>query len=181
MSCALTTRTQRASPRSDVGHIWLIGMMGSGKTTVGEQVALVLQLPFIDVDHLIVETYNRTIEDMFAEGEEVFRGMERDTIALISQKPDAVVATGGGSVLDPDNVTTMRATGATVLLTATTETMVGRLEGTADRPLLRKPDDIEAIATARSALYVESADVIIDTTDRNVDDVVNEVVRCAGM
>ncbi len=164
-----------------MAHVWLIGMMGSGKSTVGALLARELRLPFVDVDQAVVEIYDRSIEDLFAEGEMVFRSKEHDTIAEIAQGPSSVIATGGGAVLDPRNVAAMRATGTTVLLTTATEELTTRLQHAAGRPLLTSPGDVAAIAKARSQIYRESADVILDTTTMTIDEVTNEVVRCVGM
>lgn len=164
-----------------MAHIWLIGMMGTGKSTVGRLVAEALQLPFVDVDRVIVEETGQAIEDLFAEGEHEFREVERIAIARIARRPGHVVATGGGSVLDEENVATMRTTGRTVLLTASTETLTERLDPTTDRPLATRAGDVAALAAARSTIYAGSADVTVDTTGLSVAEVADEVVRCVGM
>lgn len=164
-----------------MAHIWLIGMMGTGKSTVGTLVAEALQLPFVDVDRVIVEETGRTIEDLFAEGEHQFREAERIAIARIARRPGHVVATGGGSVLDQENVATMRTTGRTVLLTASSETLAERLDSTSDRPLVTNAVDVAAIAAARSTVYADSADATVDTTGLSAAEVADEVVRCVDM
>jgi len=164
-----------------MAHIWLIGMMGTGKSTVGMLVAEALQLPFVDVDRVIVEETGRTIEDLFAEGEHQFREAERIAIARIAGRPGHVVATGGGSVLDKENVATMRTTGRTVLLTASTETLAERLDSMSDRPLVTNAVDVAAIAAARSTVYADSADVAVDTTGLSAGEVAEAVVRCVDM
>jgi shikimate kinase len=164
-----------------MGHLWLIGMMGSGKTTVGSEVAATLGVPFVDSDDVVVAATGRSIEDLFSESEDVFRIAENDAIASIAALDDRVVATGGGSVLDPLNVAVMRSTGVTVLLNTDSRTLATRLSSTQDRPLLSDGGDIATIATQRAPVYTASADVIVDTTDREIEDVVQEVAKCVDM
>ena len=165
-----------------MNHIWLIGMMGTGKTTVGQRVATALRLPFIDVDEQIVSQTGKEIGELFDEGEAAFRRLEVSLVRTIADGPTSVVATGGGVVLDPANVAAMTATGTTVLLTATPDVLMDRLaDATPDRPLLRGEDDIERIAIAREATYRAVADIIVDTASRDVDEVSKEVIECVGM
>jgi shikimate kinase len=163
-----------------MGHIWLIGMMGSGKTTVGTLVADRLGMPFTDSDDEVMTATNRSIVDLFAEGEAIFRGAERDAIARIATLDDRVVATGGGAVLDQGNVDVMRSSGRTILLDTDPPTLFARLSGSDDRPLLTGADSIATVAAARASVYAAAADVVVDTTDRDIDEVVEEVARCVA-
>jgi len=164
-----------------MGHVWLIGMMGSGKTTVGHKVAEGLGMPFIDSDDEVVVATGRSIGELFAESDKVFRRAERHAIARIASLDDHVVATGGGAVLDQENVNVMRSSGTTILLDAAPQTLSARLSGTDDRPLLTAEDDIATIAAVRARVYAASADVVVDTTDRDIEEVVEEVMQCAAM
>lgn len=164
-----------------MGHLWLIGMMGSGKTTVGVLAANRLDRPFIDLDDVVVLATGRSIEDLFSEGEATFRAAERDAITWVASLSDRVVATGGGAVLDPTSVAAMRSTGTTVLLDTNAQTLSARLSGTLDRPLLNRGGDIATIARDRAPVYAASADVIVNTTDKEIEEVVGEVVRCVAM
>lgn len=164
-----------------MGHIWLIGMMGSGKTTVGTLVADRLGVPFTDSDDEVITATHRSIADLFAESETLFRSVERDTIARIASLDDHVVATGGGAVLDQRSVDVMRSSGTTILLVADPQMLSERLSDTDDRPLLTGLDDIVTIAAARAGVYAASADVVVHTTDRDIEEVVEEVVRCVAM
>jgi shikimate kinase len=164
-----------------MGHLWLIGMMGSGKTTVGTEVARTLGVPFIDSDDAVVTVTGRSIHDLFSESEAVFRSFESEAVASIAALGDSVVATGGGAVLNPANVALMRSTGVTVLLDTDPRTLAQRLSGTDDRPLLSGGGDIATIAAERGPVYTASADVIVDTTGRDIEDVVQEVAGCARM
>jgi len=164
-----------------MGHIWLIGMMGSGKTTVGHKVADGLGVPFIDSDDEVVAATGWSIEDLFSESEAAFRSAEIEAIARIATMDDSVVATGGGAVLDPVNVAVMRSTGTTVLLETDVQTLSARLSGTDDRPLLTDSSDIATIAADRASVYTASADSIVDTTNMDIGEVVEEVARCVAM
>jgi shikimate kinase len=160
-------------------HIWLIGMMGTGKTAVGMEVANRLDVSFVDADDEVVSTTGRSIASLFAEGESVFRAVEHDVIAAIASSHGRVVATGGGVVLDQDNVKAMRASGTTILLVTDAETIRDRLANSDERPLLNAEGDIERIATNRAGVYRESADVTIETTGMSIEQVVDRVVACA--
>ena len=164
-----------------MGHVWLIGMMGSGKSTVGALVAERLGVPFIDSDDEVITATRRSIADLFAQSEAAFRSAEHVAIARIASLEDHVVATGGGAVLDQENVNVMRASGTTILLDTDPETLSTRLSGADDRPLLTGGDDIATIATARASVYSASADAVVDTTGRDIDEVVEEVARCVAM
>ena len=164
-----------------MGHIWLIGMMGSGKTTVGKRVSTALQMPFIDSDELIVKQSQRTIDELFSDDEAAFREIERRTVTEISHLQDHVVATGGGVVLDQRNVTTMRSSGTTVLLDADIDTLNRRLLRSTGRPLLTKNSDIAAIAEVRAEIYTAAADVVIDTSHLSIEEVADEVSACRAM
>jgi shikimate kinase len=164
-----------------MGHIWLIGMMGSGKTTIGGKIAGRLGMPFVDSDDEVVVATGRSIEDLFSESEAAFRTAESEAINRIASLGDRVVATGGGVVLDPANVVEMRSKGTTVLLDTDAETLSARLSGTDDRPLLTGGGDVATIAADRASVYAASADAIVDTTDRDIREVVEEVIRCIPM
>lgn len=164
-----------------MGHVWLIGMMGSGKTSVARSVADRLGSTFVDTDDAVVLAAGRSIEDLFAESETAFRSVEHDVILTIASLPAQVIASGGGAILDPANVVAMRSSGATILLETDSETLVARLAGSVDRPLLVEKGDIDRIALDREAAYQESADFTIDTTNRSIEEVADEVVACVTM
>ena len=163
-----------------MAHVWLIGMMGTGKSTVGALVAERLQIPLFDVDALIVEHNHRSIAEIFAEGEALFRVLESAEIAALATRDDAVIATGGGAVLDPANVDAMRATGSTVLLTASLDEIGNRLRDNSSRPLISDNDSLARIWEARKHIYEQSADSVIDTTDLAAATVAEEVLKCVG-
>jgi len=148
-----------------MGHVWLIGMMGSGKSTVGRRLADRLGRPFYDIDALVEGAVRWTVAELFEHtGEEAFREQERLAIADTAGRPPGVVATGGGAVLDERNVHTMKSSGSVVLITATADVIAGRVEGGNDRPLLTGRDDeaLRSIANERDELYRAAADVVVD-------------------
>lgn len=120
--------------------LWLVGMMGSGKTTVGETVVRRLGLVFIDTDSHIESENQRSIAVIWeTEGENAFRDLESELLVRLgSTGQDCVVATGGGVVLRPGNIAVMRETGTVVWLTAEPGELVGRVSGSPSRPLLRE-------------------------------------------
>lgn len=153
-----------------MGHVWLIGMMGAGKSTSGRVLAELLAVPFVDSDEVVAEHAGASVAEIFSsEGEEGFRARERSVIAEIAAGPESVVAAGGGAVLDPANSAVMRATGSIVLLEASTETLRSRLEHSTERPLLLDGealgDRISTLVDERSARYREVADDVVDTSD----------------
>jgi len=161
-------------------HLYLIGNMGSGKTTVGRLVAQRLGAPFYDLDQRIEQATGQTIAKLFAQqGEEAFRQLERKALAETLLLPDGIVATGGGVVLDERNRKAMRLLGWVVYLRAAPETLWQRLQHATDRPLLRAEspyETLQAIAQAREPLYKE-ADWVIDTDALCPEEVADAIVR----
>ena len=160
-----------------MGHVWLVGMMGSGKSTVGRHLAYRLEKPFYDTDEVVEQAGQTSIVEIFArEGEAGFRERERSAVEEVASRPAGVIATGGGVVLDPANVATMRSSGVVVLLAVDSETLSQRLVDGGDRPLLADRGDelIPTILLERDEQYRSTADVVIDATGA-LDGVVAEV------
>ena len=149
--------------------LWLIGMMGSGKSTIGHIISRRLGWTFIDTNELISEAAGRSIRDIFsAEGEAGFRTREIEAVAAASSEPGAVVATGGGAILSPRNVRVMRRTGRVFWLQAEPSTLAARLEGSGDgsRPLIFEADTEHSLGDmleARTQRYRMAADFAIGT------------------
>lgn len=155
----------------------LTGFMGTGKTTVGRVLAERLRKPFIDTDARIEEAEGCSIAVLFAtKGEPYFRSRERQTVAD-AVREDAIVATGGGAIVDADNFACMRAAGPIVCLAADPEVIVQRTGGSA-RPLLETADRrarVSQLLAERAAVYAR-ADLTIDTSHRTVAAVVEEIL-----
>jgi shikimate kinase len=135
-------------------RIFLIGFMGSGKTTVGRPLAKALGLRFVDMDTQIVDRQRKTVAELFdALGEAGFRQLERETLAELGAQDDVVVATGGGAPCFFDNTTAMNRAGITVYLKVSPEGLAARLRrGRDKRPLLRGKSDAELLAYIRESL-----------------------------
>jgi shikimate kinase len=151
------------------GHIVLVGLMGSGKTTVGRRLAARLDRDFIDADEALVEIVDRTIAEVFAsEGEERFRSIEADVFEeLLEHHRPAVIATGGGVVLREDNRRRLRDPALTVVwLDASPAFLASRVAGKTHRPLLTGDEPVADVITRlhaeRAPLYAEVADLTVD-------------------
>lgn len=158
----------------------LTGMMGTGKTSVGERLAAELAAPFVDTDALVERAEGRSVAAIFAaDGEAAFRAAERRAITAALAVPRAVVATGGGAIVDPDNLAALRGAAPIVCLTAPPAVLLERARRAGPtRPLLQEPDPAARIAgllAARGPAYGQ-ADLTIDTSTRGLDDVVAEVL-----
>ncbi|MEA2022911.1 MAG: shikimate kinase [Actinomycetota bacterium] len=166
-----------------MGHVWLIGMMGSGKTSVGRVLADRLALPFYDTDATASANAGMPIVEIFERfGEQRFRDLESRAVQAIAPQENGVVSTGGGVVLDPSNVEAMRDSGTTVLLEVDAATLVARIAGTTDRPLVSVDPEryVREIASARDEIYRRAADVVIDAAG-SVDEVAHRVeAACSG-
>lgn len=149
-------------------QVALIGMMGTGKTTVGALLAAELGYDFVDLDAVLAERAGLSIPEIFArEGESGFRRRERKLLLEINGRRRQVLSTGGGIVLDPANTATLRAGGLVVALIASVEAIVARVGGGCGRPLLAVADPAAAVtrlARARDGLYRAAADLVLETT-----------------
>lgn len=154
-------------------------MMGSGKSVVGPLVALFIESPFIDTDAEVVSRVDAPIADYWARcGEAAFREHEKAVVASVGEGPAAVIATGGGAVLDDGNVAVMRNTGRVVWLRATVATLTARLGNDPTRPLLSRgqaSETLASIANSRSAAYQAAADLVIDTDDQDAEAVARRI------
>ena len=166
-----------------MGHLWLIGMMGTGKTSVGRELARRRGDPFYDTDSRVESTAGKRIRRIFDEdGEEEFRRLERAAVAEVAQLPEGIVAAGGGVILDPGNVEQMRASGRVLLLVADTAVLERRVGGETVRPLLTggAPYRIGEIAAERADRYMAAADLVVEA-EGDLGEVVSRVEQaCAG-
>lgn len=148
-------------------HIWVIGMMGSGKTTVGRLVGEALARDFRDTDLLVQERLGDTIRAVWERGgEELFRAAETAVIEEISQGGDLVVATGGGAILNPGNRKAIRRSGTAIWLQATPAELARRIGSVRGRPLLDVDDPVtrlRELLDERAAEYRETAHHQIST------------------
>jgi shikimate kinase len=145
-------------------NIVLVGLMGSGKTTVGRILSRMLKMDFIDSDEDIERNYG-PIKNLFEKSEEHFRNIESMRIKMISQKSNTVISTGGGVVLRPENMEALRENGIVFYLDRPVDQIVASID-TSERPLLK--DGAEALfrlQKERSGLYLKYSDYVIKCPD----------------
>ena len=157
-----------------------MGLPGSGKSTVGRQLARRLNLSFTDSDHVIEQRLGCSIREFFErEGEEAFRDIEEAVILELTQGLAGVLATGGGAVLRPINRTRLRGAGKVVYLRSTPEEVFRRVRHDGNRPLLQVADPLgrlRSLYDARDPLYRETAHFIIETGRPSVPTLVNMIL-----
>jgi shikimate kinase len=163
-------------------HLIFVGLMGSGKTTVGKRCAEVLGRPFVDTDELVEAGSGQTVAALFATvGEAGFRAVERQAVADACASPTPVVIScGGGAVLDPDNRRHLQASGRVVWLRAPAAVLAERIGSTSARPLLANGNPevtLERLSTLRAGTYAAIAEATIDTDSLAVEEVVDRVLR----
>ena len=160
-------------------QINLVGLPGSGKSTVGRQLARRLQVPLIDSDHVIEQRIGCSIREFFErEGEARFRDVEEEVIDALTQNGPGVLATGGGTVLRPTNRQALRLRGQVVYLRSTPEEVFRRLRHDVNRPLLQVADPLTRLRdlfAIRDPLYRETAHFVIETGRPSVSSLVNMI------
>jgi shikimate kinase len=158
----------------------LVGLPGSGKSTVGRQLARRLDLPFHDSDKVIEQRLGCSIREYFdREGEAAFRDVEESVIEELAQGAGGVIATGGGAVLRPANRQRLRAAGSVIYLRSTPEEVFRRVRHDANRPLLQVEDPLARLRSLyeeRDPLYRETAHFIIETGRPSVPTLVNMIL-----
>ncbi|MGQ9724753.1 MAG: shikimate kinase [Tepidimonas sp.] len=162
------------------GGVYLIGLPGAGKTTVGRQLARRLQLPFVDSDQVIEGRIGCTIRAFFErEGEAAFRDLEQAVIDELTRGDPCVLSTGGGAVLRPDNRRHLRERGRVFYLRSTPDELIRRLRHDRTRPLLQVADPVQRLRelyAARDPLYRETAHHVIETSRPSVATLVNLIL-----
>ena len=161
-------------------NIFLVGLMGSGKTTVGRLLAKKLGMRFVDSDHEIEARTGATVSWIFEiEGEDSFRRREVETIDDLTSQKGVVLATGGGAVVHPENRKNLKARGTVIYLRASVNNILQRTMHDKSRPLLQtenRRQKIEELARQREKFYSEVADIIIDTGRPNVHAMVQTIM-----
>ena len=157
-----------------------MGLPGSGKTTIGRQLARRLGVSFVDSDHVIEERLGCSIREFFArEGEDSFRDVEEQVLDDLSQHHEGVMATGGGSCLRPNNRQRLHERGQVIYLRSTPEDVYRRVKHDTARPLLQVDDPMGRLRTlyeTRDALYRETAHFVIETGRPSVSTLVNMIL-----
>jgi shikimate kinase len=163
-------------------NIVLVGPMGCGKTTVGRQLASKLNQDFFDTDHEIINKTGVSIDHIFdIEGEEGFRRRESEVLESLCDMNNIVIATGGGVVLLPQNRLVLKNAGVVVYLSSSVEQLLRRTAKSKTRPLLENSNDrqktITEIVNARDKYYREVATIVIDTTGKILNEVIDIIMN----
>ena len=169
---------RRVSGQRIISNLALVGFMGCGKSTVGRQVAGELGFEFVDMDTLIAERAGISITEIFStEGEAVFRQLERDIIDELGNQKQLVIATGGGAIVDPKNLTSLKKHALVICLWANAETIHKRTKHQSHRPLLQKADPLLTIRQmlAEREPHYKQADVMVNTEMRPLREVAAQV------
>jgi shikimate kinase len=165
---------------SETDKIYLVGFMGAGKTTLGRALASRLGWRLVDVDAQIEQRERRTVAAIFREaGEAYFRAVERAVVQDLLSVRHAVVATGGGTFVDPDTRARMLADGTVVWLDLPFEQVLARLPGDGRRPLAADRTDLERLYVARGPAYAQ-AHLRVDSGAVRVEQLVEQVLDGLG-
>ena len=164
-------------------HLYLTGYRGSGKTSVGKQVAPHLLRPIVDLDDCIELSAGMSIRDIFAaEGESGFRNREAKALLEISRLAPSIVSLGGGAILRPENRETIAATGFCIWLKASVDTILTHINQdsttVARRPLLTSlppSDEVIAMLRDRDPIYASVSGAVVCVDDKSIDDVANNI------
>jgi len=164
-------------------NIYLVGFMGTGKTSVGRLLAKKKKFNFVDLDELIEFRERRRIVDIFAkDGEPYFRKVEKKALKEAAAQKKFVVACGGGVVLDKENIKVMKKSGILICLAAAPKEILKRVSANTQRPLLNVKDPagrIEVLLKMRAPYYMQ-ADKTIDTTGLSIEQVVEKISRISA-
>ncbi len=162
-------------------NIMLIGFMGAGKTTVSRELTRLTGKSEVDMDAYIVQNEGRSINEIFEkQGEAYFRQLETKYLGEIQKNSGYIVSCGGGAVLKDENVRLMKENGVIILLTATPETTLLRVQNSKDRPILNGNMNIEFITQLmdkRKDRYLEVADIIVETDNKAVRAIADEILE----
>lgn len=165
-------------------NIYLIGFMGTGKSTVSNCLHEQYGMEQVEMDEEIAKREGRSIADIFArEGEAYFRELETGLLHSLSSRGNVVVSCGGGTAMRECNVREMKKRGRVVLLLAKPETVYERVHTCHDRPLLEgnmNVDYIKSLIDARMPRYEAAADITVHTDGRSAEDICREIVDRLG-
>ncbi len=155
--------------------------MGTGKSSVGRILARRMRRQFVDIDRYIEDREKRKIREIFEkDGEPYFRAVEREAVLHWAAKENMVITTGGGAVMDPENVAALKRTGLLVTLLASPETIYQRVKNSKNRPLLKDKEDllseISSLLEKRKPFY-EKSDYYFDTDGKNAAQVARMILR----
>lgn len=161
-------------------NIYIIGFMGSGKSTVSSYLSKILAMDVIEMDAHLTKKEGMSVNEIFATyGEQYWRNLETNLIIGMKDYQNKVISCGGGVPMRPENVVEMKKNGKVILLTANPETILERVKDDDSRPLLRgkkNTKDIGELMDVRRPKYEAAADIIVNTDGRPVDEIAEEIV-----
>ena len=161
-------------------NLYLVGMMGTGKSTIGKVLADQLSMNFIDSDESIEKSYGQSISEIFTrKGEDFFRKLEQEFITSGHQDHNLIVSCGGGLCIPPGMMELLKTKGKVICLWASPETLLQRTETDQTRPLLQVSDpllQLQKLISQRESRYRE-ADHIINTDELTVNEVVQSITK----
>ncbi len=161
-------------------NIVLIGFMGAGKSAVGKELSLLLEMEMIDIDAYIEREIQMTIADLFERyGEDYFRDREEEAVEKISKKKNCIISCGGGVVLREKNIANLKKSGKVIFLEAKAETIYSRIHDDTTRPLLKGHMTVEGIQKKleqRESYYQRAADFVISTDHRTEKEIAQEII-----
>jgi shikimate kinase len=167
------------APRN-IRNIALCGFMGTGKSSVGRLVAETLHFAFLDTDTVIEARAGKSISQIFDEqGEAAFRELEKRIVKELALRDRTVISTGGGLVVDPENLESLKSHALVVCLWASPETIWSRVKNQSNRPLLNEADPLEKIRSllAERAPCYKQSDVLLSTELRSAREVAQQVLH----
>lgn len=176
----LSGRSGQSEPASLNSHIFLIGFMGTGKSTVATQLRKMISAKQMEMDETIAREEGMSISDIFAShGEAYFRDLETALVRRLMTEAPMIVSCGGGAVMREENTQMMKQCGQIVLLTATPETVYERVKDNTDRPILNNNMNVEYIRSLmekRRSRYESVADITIATDGKNAKAICQELL-----
>lgn len=162
-------------------NLFLIGFMGVGKTAVSELLGIMLSMDVVEMDQTIAARERMSIPDIFAtHGEDYFRDLETNLLIEMQSRNNTVISCGGGVVMQDRNVAEMKKNGYVILLTALPETILKRVMDSDERPLLmgnKNTEFVHKLMEERRGKYEDTADIVINTDQKSVPDICEELVR----
>ena len=165
----------------DFKNIFIIGSMGSGKTSIGKILAKNNHLSFLDTDHEIIRSCGYSIPDIFEKfGEEHFRNLETEQLRKMDTIENHVISTGGGIVLKDDNKKLMKSLGIIIFLDINISSQMDRVKNRKNRPLLNDKnlkDNLLSLKKIRDPIYKKISNYIIDVSGKERNQVINEIQK----
>jgi shikimate kinase len=163
----------------DKYNLILCGFMATGKSSVGKRLAVITGFDFLDMDAAIEAEEGLSIPQIFAaRGEAAFRALESRMVERVAERSRCVVATGGGTIVNPRNLEMLKRCGILINLTADIETILARAGTGDDRPMLKEGDRRERIRSLlqqRAGAYAQ-ADITVDTSSLTIEEVARQII-----